>query len=259
MKRRTFIAGLGSAAAWPVAGWTQQREGIRRIGWLLNGEENDPISQARTAELREGLAKLGWIEGRNLRIDYRFTGVDANRVNEAAAELVSFVPDAIVVLGTQTLRAAKRQTQKIPIVAAMVGDPIASGMVETLIRPEGNVTGFANFYPSIGGKWLELLKAAAPRITRVAIIFQPEIGSGTELAAIEAAAPSLAVTAIRTTVRDGAEIESAIDAFAAEPNGALLVMPDATTVNNREIIIRLAARHRLPAIYPIRFSPPTAD
>jgi putative ABC transport system substrate-binding protein len=253
MKRRGFIAGLGSAVAWPVVAQAQQGERIRRIGWLLNSEENDPVSQALAAAFREGLAKLGWIEGRNLRIDYRFTGIDTNRVNDAAAELVALVPDAIVVTGTQSLRAAKRQTQKIPIVATSVGDPVASGMVGTLVRPEGNATGFASFYPSIGGKWLELLKEAAPHIARVAVIFQPEIGSGTTLPSIEAAAPTLAVNAIRTIVRDGADIERAIDAFAAESNGALLVLPEATGVNNREIIIRLAARHRLPAIYPYRY------
>jgi putative ABC transport system substrate-binding protein len=173
-------------------------------------------------------------------------------VDEGAAELVGLVPDAILVSSTQALRAAEHQTQTIPIVATSVGDPVASGMVGTLVRPDGNVTGFANFYPSIGGKWLELLKAAAPHIARVAIIFQPETGSGTTLASIEAAAPSLAITAIRTIVRDAAEIERAIDAFAAEPNGALIVLPDATAINNREIIIRLAARHRLPAIFLYR-------
>jgi putative ABC transport system substrate-binding protein len=251
--RREFIAGLGSMAAWPVVARAQQPERVRRIGWLVNGEENDPEVQALAVALREGLAKLGWIEGRNLRNDYRITGVDTNRVNEAAAELVSLVPDAIVVTGTQSLRAVERQTQKIPVVATSVGDPVASGMVGTLARPDGNVTGFANFYPSIGGKWLQLLKEAAPHIARIAILSQPETGSGTTLASIEAAAPSLAVTTIRTIVRDGADIERAIDAFAAEPNGALLVLPDTIAINNREIIIRLAARHRLPAIYPYRF------
>ena len=253
IRRRELIAGLGSAAAWPVVARAQQGERIRRIGWLLNSEEIDPVSQALAADIREGLAKLGWIEGRNLRIDYRFTGVDTERVNEAAAELVSLVPDAIVVTGTQSLRAAKGQTQKIPIVATSVGDPVASGMVATLARPDGNATGFASFYPSIGGKWLELLKEAAPHIAWVAVIFQPGIGSGTTLPSIEAAAPSLAVTAIRTIVRDGANIQRAIDAFAAEPNGAVLVLPDTIAINNREIIIRLAARHRLPAIYPYRY------
>ena len=148
MKRRTFIAGLGSAAAWPLAVRAQQGERIRRIGWLLNSEENDPVSQALATAFREGLARLGWIEGRNLRIDYRFTGIDTNRVNEAAAELVTLVPDAIVVTGTQSLRAAKRQTQKIPIVATSVGDPVASGMVGTLARSDGNATGFSLVPPA---------------------------------------------------------------------------------------------------------------
>jgi putative ABC transport system substrate-binding protein len=174
-------------------------------------------------------------------------------LSHTPAELVGLVPDAILVPSTQALRAAKRQTQTIPIVAISVGDPVASGMVGTLARSDGNVTGFSNFYPSIGSKWLQLLKAVAPHIARVAIIFQPETGSGTTLASIEAAAPSLAVTAIRTIVRDGADIERAIDAFAAEANGALLVLPDATTVNNREIIIRSATHHRLPSIYPYRY------
>jgi putative ABC transport system substrate-binding protein len=253
MKRRTFIAGLGSAATWPVLGWAQQGEPMRRIGFLSTSAENDPLAQAWAATFREGLGKLGWVEGRNLRIDYRFAGIDTNRVNEAAAELVSLFPDAIIVISTQALRAAERQTQRIPIVFAGVGDPIATGLVGNLVRPDGNATGFSNFYPSIGGKWLQLLKEAAPHIARVAIIFQPETGSGTTLTSIESAARSLAVTTLRTVVRGGADIERAIDAFAAEPNGALLVMPDGTARANRETIIRMAARYRLPAIYPYRY------
>ena len=167
--------------------------------------------------------------------------------------MISLAPDVVVVNGTQALRAAQRHTQRIPIVFVMVGDPVANGLVENLVRPDGNATGFSNFYPSIGGKWLQLLKEVAPRIARVAIIFQPEPGSGTTLTSIEAAAPSLAVTTIRTIIHDGADIERAIDAFATEPNGALLVMPDGTARSNREIIIRLAARYRLPAIYPYRY------
>jgi putative ABC transport system substrate-binding protein len=190
------------------------------------------------------------MDGRNLHTDFRFIGIDTNRANEAATEVISLAPDVVVVNGTPALRAAQRQTQRIPIVFVMVGDPVASGLVENLVRPDGNATGFSNFYPSIGGKWLQLLKEAAPHIARVAIIFQPETGSGTTLTSIEAAAPALAITTLRTIVRNGADIERAIDAFAAEPNGALLVMPDGTAVSNREIIIRLAARHRLPAIYP---------
>jgi putative ABC transport system substrate-binding protein len=253
MNRREIIAGLGSAAAWPVVARAQQADRLRRVGVLMAIDEKDPHLRDRIAAFRDGLVKLGWVEGRNLRIDYRITGVDTNRVNDAAAELVSLVPDAIVVSGTQTLRAAERHTQRIPIVFASVGDPIASGLVGNLVRPDGNATGFSNFYPSIGGKWLQLLKEAAPHIARVAIIFQPDTGSGTTLASIEEAAPLLAVTAIRTIIHDAADIERAIDAFAAEPNGALLVLPDGTTLNNREIIIRLAARYRLPAIYPYRY------
>jgi putative ABC transport system substrate-binding protein len=248
--RREFIAGLGSAAAWPVAARGQQPERMRRIGALMPYDENEPISQARAAIFREALARLGWIDGRNLRIDSRFAGIDTNRANEAAAELIRLAPDVVLVNGTQGLRAAQGQTQRIPIVFVMVGDPVANGLVENLVRPDGNATGFSNFYPSIGGKWLQLLKEVAPRIARVAIIFQPEPGSGTTLTSIEAAAPSLAVTTIRTIIHDGADIERAIDAFAAQPNGAVLVMPDGTATTNREIIIRLAARHRLPAIYP---------
>jgi putative ABC transport system substrate-binding protein len=231
----------------------QQGDSVRRIGWLTSEGENDPLSQVHAIAFHEALGKLGWIEGHNLRIDNRFAGIGTNGVNEAAAELVTLVPDAIVVTGTQALRSAQRQTQRIPIVFVMVGDPVASGLVGNLVHPDGNATGFSNFYPSFGGKWLQLLKEAAPHVARVAIIFQPETGSGTTLTSIEAAAASLAVTAIRTIVRDGADIERAIDAFAAEPNGGLLVMPDGTARSNREIIIRLAARHRLPAIYPYRY------
>jgi putative ABC transport system substrate-binding protein len=252
MRRREFIAGLAGAAAWPLVA-RAQFDRVRRIGVIIGLAVDDAETKARLAAFRQGMQQHGWTEGRNLHVDYRFVGVDANRVNQGAAELVSLVPEAIVVSNTQVLRAVKRQTQTIPIVAPSVGDPVASGMVSTFAAPDGNVTGFTNFPPSIGGKWLELLKEAAPHIARVAIIFHPETGSGTTLPSIEAAAPSLAVTAIRTILRDGADIERAIDAFAAEPNGALLVLPDATAVINREIIIRLAARHRLPAIYPYRY------
>jgi putative tryptophan/tyrosine transport system substrate-binding protein len=249
VKRREFIAGLGSAAAWPVATRAQQGDRVRRIGVLSGGSEDSLVTRANLTALREGLATLGWIEGGNLRIDLRFTASDPARTRAYAAELVSLAPDVIVTTSRPATTAAQQQTQIIPIVFTAGGDPESSGEVRNIRRPEGNTTGVTNAMDSLSGKWLELLKEAAPPITRVALLFNPQTVNSSYFPAIEAAAPLLGVKAIKTPVRDPLEIVRAIDAFAAEPNGGLLVVPVLPSGANFEMLVRLAAQHRLPAVY----------
>jgi putative ABC transport system substrate-binding protein len=255
MRRRKFITLLGgAAAAWPLAARAQQPDGMRRIGVLLGGAENDPGSPATTAALREGLAKLGWIEGRNLRIDLRFGAGDPDRIRAHAAELVSLAPDVIIASGGAATRAAQQQTQAVPIVLT-AGDAAANGLVRNIARPEGNMTGFSTAEPSIAGKWLGLLKEAVPRLASVAIIFNPEIAATgpNYIASIEAAAPALAVQAvIKTPIHDAVDIVRAIDAFATAQDGGLILLPPPLAGAGLDAVLRLAAQHRLPAIYPDR-------
>jgi putative tryptophan/tyrosine transport system substrate-binding protein len=250
MRRRDFITLLGGAAvAWPFAVRAQQDGRVRRVGLLQPGAENDPERQDRKAALQEGLAKLGWIEGRNLRIEGRL-GVEPVLTDMQAAELVGLGCDVIVVNTTPATRALKKQTRTIPIVFVSIADPISTGIVENIARPEANITGFSNTFPSLGGRWLELLKEAAPSIRRVALLFAPGGSAISYLGSIESAAPALAVTTIRTPIQDSAEsVERAIAAFSAEPNGGLLVLPDVITAQHRESIFRLAVEQRLPNIY----------
>jgi putative tryptophan/tyrosine transport system substrate-binding protein len=255
MRRREFITLLGaSAAAWPLATRAQQAGGMRRIGVLTGGPEDNLGTRANLAALREVLARLGWIEGRNLRIDLRFTANDPDRNRAYAVELVRLAPDVIVATSGPATRAVQQQTQTIPIVFTTGGDPVSNGVVQNIARPEGNTTGVTNAFDSFGGKWLELLKEAAPYIKRVALVFNPEIALLGYIPSIEAAAPLLGVQAIKTPVRNPLEIVRAIDAFAAEPNGALLMVPVPPNGANLELILRLAVQHRLPAIYPQRAS-----
>jgi putative ABC transport system substrate-binding protein len=218
------------------------------------GTENEPVPQVYSTALREGLRKLGWIDGRKLRFDaVRFYRDDPDRMRAYAAELVKLAPDVIVVAGAAATRALQQQTRTIPIVFVAVGDPVASGIVGSIARPEGNTTGFTNLSPSVAGKWPELLKDAAPRIARVAVIFNPEFPVSEQyIASIEAAAAALAVKAIRTPADSAAAIERAIDALATEPNGGLIIVPPPPTFSNRELINRLAVQHRLPTIYDTR-------
>jgi putative ABC transport system substrate-binding protein len=256
MKRREFITLLGGAAA-PVilrlrAARAEQDGGMRRIGWLVGGVETDRARQADLGALRESLAKLGWSEGRDLRIDLRW-GDDLDRLGAYATELVSLAPDVIVTNGVAAMRALQQRTQTIPIVFTGGPDPVAAGLLRNVARPEGNITGFSTLEPSVAGKWLELLKEAAPRLARVAVIFNVELSSSVAsgyVSSIEAAAPAAGVQAIQTPVRNAVDIVHAIDAFAAEPNGGLLVLPPPPTTTIRETILQLAAQHRLPAIYP---------
>jgi putative ABC transport system substrate-binding protein len=252
MKRREFITFLGGAAvAWPLAARAQQPN-RRRIGALIIGAENDPASQRYAAAFREGLAKLGWMDGGNVRIDLRFdAGDDFDRARASAAELVRLGPDVIFVSGGTQTAAMVQQTKSIPIV--FVGPSIVVADVN-IARPEGNFTGFPILYPSIAGKWVELLKAADPRIDRVALIRNPNnpgAGDGSYVAPIEEAAPALAVKVIPAPFRNADELERAIDAFAVQPNGALIVTPGGVTAtrDNRDLIRRLAERHRLPTIH----------
>jgi putative tryptophan/tyrosine transport system substrate-binding protein len=253
MRRREFITLLGgAAAAWPVAARAQQAGGMRRIGWLIGADENDPGSQAQRAAFRESLAKLGWIEGRNLRIDLRSGAGIRDRIRAGAAELVSLAPDVIVTTTSSTTLAAQEQTRTIPIVFASGGDPVAAGLLRNIARPESNTTGFSLTEPSIGGKWLELLREGAPSASRIAVIFNPELVVGGYFASIEAAAPALSLQAIKMPVRDAVDVARAIDAFAATPNGGLLVLPPPPNAAIFDAILRLATEHRLPAIYGSR-------
>ena len=255
MRRREFITLLGgAAAAWPLAARTQQRERVRRIGrvGVLYGAAGEDFSQARLSAFRQALEGLGWTEGRNLRIDLRFGNGDANRFRAYAAELVSLTPDVIVPNTAAAARAVQQQTQTIPIAFATVGDPIVNGIVKNVSHPEGNTTGVTDIYASVGGRWLQLLKEAAPRIERVGLIYNagvvPDDARYGFFPSIDNAAGALAVQTIRIGYRDGVDLVRAIDQFGTQPNGALIVVPPTPIDANREMVRRLAVEHRLPSI-----------
>jgi putative tryptophan/tyrosine transport system substrate-binding protein len=255
-RRRAFITLLGGAAvAWPLPAHAQQRERMRRIGVLMPLAADDPIGQARIAALREGLEKLGWTDGRNIRIDIRWTTTgNVESMQRFAKELVALQPDLIVTQSTPITATLLQETRTIPIVFALVADPIGSGFVASFAKPGGNVTGFVTIEPTMAGKWLELLKEIAPHATRVAFLFNPATATYFEywLNPFKAAAISFAVEAIAAPVRDRSELESAIAEQARTPNGGLVVMPDTFTDTHRVEITSLAARYRLPAVYPYR-------
>jgi putative tryptophan/tyrosine transport system substrate-binding protein len=251
MRRREFITLLsGAAAAWPLAARTQETGGTRRMGWLIAGAENDRSRQANLGALREGLAKLGWIEGGNLLIELRW-GDDLNLLRAHASELVSHAPDVIVTNGGAAMSMLQQRTHTIPIVFTAGPDPVAAGLVRNIARPEGNITGFSTLEPSLSTKWLELLKEAVPRLARVAIIFNAETAATgpSYIASIEAAAPAFGVQTTKAPFRNTTDIARAIDAFASEPDGGLLVLPPPPATAIRETILQLATQHRLPAIY----------
>ena len=256
MKRREFITLLGgTAVAWPLAARAQQPERMRLIGVLMGYAESDSEAQAQIAAFRDGLQKLGWIEGRNTRIDTRWaTPTNAAAMQQFAVELVALQPEVILASTTPTTTALLQQTRTIPIVFATVGDPIGSGFVASFPRPGGNVTGFVTIEGSLGGKWLELLKEIAPHVNRVAFLLNPATATYAEsyLNAFKAAAASVAVEAIAAPVHDRSEFDTVIAAQAREPNSGLIVLADAFTVAHRVEITSLAARYRLPAIYPFR-------
>ena len=255
MRRRDFIKAIAGSTTWPLAAHAQQADHMRRIGVLMGYPENDLEGPAFFAAFREGLQKLGWIEGRNIRLDTRWVSPeDAEARQRFAKELVALQPDLILSSVTPTTAALLQQTRTIPIVFATVSDPVGSGFVASLARPGGNVTGFQAMLGSLGGKWLELLKEIAPRVARVAMLFNPAVAPYAEsfLNPFKAAAPSFAVEPIAASVGDTSELESVIAAQARAQNGGLIVMPDTFTDVHRAEIISLAARFGVPAIYPRR-------
>jgi len=253
MRRREFIALLsGAIVSRSVSVGAQQGERGRRIGLMMGFAESDREGQAFVAAFREGLSKLGWAEGRNILIDYRWTALDRDLVQRFANELVSLQPDLILTQSTPVTSELLRQTRTIPVVFALVADPIGSGFVANFPHPGGNVTGFVTMEPTMAAKWLELLKEIAPRVARVAMLFNPATAPYAEywLNPFKAAAASFAVQAIVAPVHDLSELESVVAAQAHEPNGGLIVMPDTFTTEHRSEITSLAARYRLPAVYP---------
>ena len=254
MKRREFITLLGgAAAAWPLAARAQQGERMRRIGVLMHLAPDDLEGQSRLAAFLQGLQQLGLTDGRNMRIDTRWGASDADR-RRYAAELVAFAPDVILASTSLAMVALQHATRTVPIVFVNVADPVGAGFVDSLARPGGNVTGFAMFEYSMSGKWLELLKEIAPRVTRVAVIRDPANPAGIgQFAVIQSVAPSFGVELSPVDVRDVGEIERAVTAFARSPNDGLIVTGSALAAVHRNLIVTLAARHRLPAVYPFRF------
>jgi putative ABC transport system substrate-binding protein len=256
MRRREFITLLGGAgAAWPLAARAQQPERMRRIGVLMGSAESDRDAQAWYMAFREGLQKLGWLDGRNTQIDTRWATPDnAESMRRFAIELVALQPDVLLSSTTPTTTALLQQTHTIPIVFAIVADPIGSGFVANFARPGGNITGFIFTEPTMAGKWLELLKEIAPRVARVAMVFNPTSATYAEywLRPFKATAPSVGVEAMAAPVHDKSELEAVIAAQAREPNNGLIAMPDSFTDAHRGEITSLAARYRLPAVYPFR-------
>ena len=254
MRRRAFMSLLGAAAAWPLAARAQQSERIRRIGVLMSVAAEDPEGPARTAAFAHGLQQLGWSVGGNMRIDYRWGAGDGDRIRRYAAELIALAPDVILATGSATLGPLLQATRTVPIVFVHVPDPVGAGFVDSLPRPGGNATGFTLFEYVTSGKWLELLKEIAPRTTRAAVIRDPAIPSGIgQWGAIQTAAPSVGVEISPVNVRDVGEIERAVTAFAHSSNGGIIVTGSALTQVHRDLIVRLAARHKLPAVYFERF------
>ncbi len=249
MKRREFIAGIGGAAAWPMVA-RAQGERVRRIGVLLVAAMNDAEYQARVGAFQQALALSGWNIGRNTRIDIRWATTNAADLRRHAADLVALAPDVLLAHGAGSVGALLQVSRTVPIVFPILGDPVAAGYVDSLARPGGNVTGFMNFEYSMGGKWLELLKQIAPNLTRAAVLRDTAEGSGTsQFAAIQAVAPSLRVDVKPFNMRDAGEIERDIGAFAHSPDGGLIVTAGAAAALHRELIIKAAARHKVPTVY----------
>jgi putative ABC transport system substrate-binding protein len=263
--RRNFITLLGGAAGscvsgscvswWPLTARAQPAERVRRIGVLMTLAVSDPDGPLRMAAFENGLRDLGWVEGRNLRIERRWAGGDADKLRRYAQELVRLAPDVILSSSTPATLALMGLGGGVPVVFVQVTDPVGQGVVTGLARPGSNLTGFTLFEFSIGTKWLETLKIVAPQVSRVALLFSPRTAPFADLfcAPIEAAAAGFDAAATRLAAADGGEIERVVEEFARAPNGGLIVLPDITTTNHRDLIIALAQRHRLPAIYPFRY------
>ncbi len=254
MRRREFIVFLAGAVAFPLAAYGQQVEHVRRIGILIGYAKDDPETKTRLAAFRRGLEKRGWTEGHNVHIDTRFAGSGVDKYGPLANELVASKPDVILAHTTPVTLALKRATQEIPIVFVNVSDPVGSGFISDLAHPGHNLTGVQQYEASVVGKWILMLKEVAPHVERVVLIGSPKTSPYDYFVrAAENAARALAVTIVPNAVGTAADIKSAIDSAATGPNGALLVPPDATTIRHRNLILELAARHRLPAVYAFRF------
>ena len=250
MRRRDFITVVGSAAVWPLAARAQQTERMRRIGVLMFFEEDDPQSMLRVGAFLEGLQQLNWIKGDNVQIDIRWGAADMARSRSYVAELLALAPDIIVSQGSPATAALQEATRTLPIVFVNVTDPVGAGYVASLARPGGNATGFSYVEYGMSGKWLELLKEIAPRVTRAAVLRDPSLALGTgQLGAIQSVAPSLRIEITPIDVRDAGEIERTITDFARAPNGGLIVPASAGAFNHRKLIITLAAQHKLPTVY----------
>ena len=257
IRRREFIVTLGGAAAWPLAARAQQAEQIRRIAMLSGLTASDPEAQARLAAFHQGLKEVGWTADRTLHIDFRWSSGDTAETQTLARELVELNPELIVGMTTPAVAALVKETKTIPIVFAGIVDPIGRGFVSNMARPGGNVTGILNFEFSMGGKWLETLKQVAPTVRRVALLFNPETApfAASFVRVIEGSAISFAVEPTAAPVYDTAQLERAVIDLAAKPDGGLIVLPDVFTIGHRDLIIGLAARQRVPAVYPLRAFP----
>jgi putative ABC transport system substrate-binding protein len=254
MKRRDFIVGLGGTTAMPFALRAQPAERIRRIGVLMNLSVDDPEGPPRIAAFVEALQQLGWTVGRNVQIDYRWGAGDADRYRKYADELIALAPDVIVASNTSSVRALQQATRTIPIVFASAVDPVGGGLVQSLARPGGKVTGFSAFEFGMSGKWVELLKEIAPGVKRAVVLRDSATTGGTgQFGAIQAVAPTIGIDVRPVDLHDAGEIERGVAAFAREPNGGIIVPSGALAGVHRDLIIKLAAQHRLPAVYPFRF------
>jgi putative tryptophan/tyrosine transport system substrate-binding protein len=252
--RRKFLAALGGAAAWPLAVRAQQPERVRRIGIILPAAADDPAFQAWVGAFLQALALLGWTIGRNMRIDIRWATANAAEIRRHAAELVALAPDVILASGSSTVGPLLEATRTVPIVFPNIGDPVGAGFVTSLARPGGNATGFMSYEYSLSGKWLELLKEIAPSVTRVAVLRDAALSIGpAQFGVLQAVAPSLRVEVSPINTRDAGEMERAIAAFAGSPNGGLVVTASLMTLSHHDLITTLAARHKLPAVYPYRY------
>jgi putative ABC transport system substrate-binding protein len=255
MRRRDFLSLIGGAAAtWPLAVRAQQPARLRQVAILRAEVAGDPEGLRNSGALIQGLQALGWTPGRNVRIEQRWAGGSVDAMKALAKELVALEPDVIVVVSTPVSAAVMQETHTIPIIFVQNFDPVGSGLVKSLVAPDGNITGFTSYEPGISSKWLELLKGVAPQVARVAIVYNPQTApyAGVFLRSIEAASPIFAIQPIAMPIQDSGTIEKSIEAFAREINPGLMVLPDATTTVHEKLIVKLASQHRLPAIYPWR-------
>ena len=253
MKRREFITVLGGGAAWPLAARAQQPDRVRRIGVVMAYTESDPNGQVQVEAFRQQLQKLGWIEGRNIQVDFRYAADNPARIRALAVALLSLGPDLMVSNSNAVTTILQSEVHSIPLVFVSVSDPVGSGFVKDLARPGGNVTGFANFQPSMGGKWLEKLLEIAPQVERVGLVLRQEPPNIGYLKSAEVAAPSLKIKLVSLEAQSRDEIERVVETFAGEPHGGLIIAPNVVNFANSDLIVALAARYRLAAIYPFAF------